>query len=102
MNGTIPLSLGDISSTGQYVIIPKDPQTKTTYEYNKTDTMTFELCADFNKENMTMQNQYPVAAPVTYPTKGGIIQNGNWNHKAGHQCFSRAIDPVAYPTQVRG
>jgi hypothetical protein len=102
MNGIIPTSLSDIESSQQYVIIPTDPQSKTTYEYNKTGAMTFDLCAEFNKENLnTNQNQYPVA-PVSYPVKGGVIQNDNWNHGAGHQCFSRVIDPVAYPTQVRG
>jgi hypothetical protein len=102
MNGMIPTSLSDINATQQYVVIPKDPQSKTTYEYDKTGTMTFDLCAEFNKENMN-QNQYPVAAaPVSYPVKGTILQNDNWNHPAGHQCFSRVIDPVAYPTQVRG
>lgn len=100
MNGTIPTSLADIKSSQQYVIIPTDPQSKTTYEYNKTGQMTFDLCAEFNKENTTNQNQYP--APISYPVKGGLIQNDNWNHPAGHQCFSRVIDPVAYPTQVRG
>ena len=102
MNGMIPTSLSDINSSQPYVVIPKDPQSKTTYEYDKTGTMTFDLCAEFNKENMN-QNQYPVAAaPVSYPVKGTILQNDNWNHPAGHQCFSRVIDPVAYPTQVRG
>jgi hypothetical protein len=51
---------------------------------------------------MTSQNQYVQAAPVTYPAKDGIIQNQNWNHGAGHQCFSRVIDPNQYPTQVKG
>jgi hypothetical protein len=101
MNGIIPTSLADISSTQSYVIIPKDPQSKTTYEYNKTGAMTFELCAQFNKENMTTQNNIG-AVPVSYPTKGGVIQNDNWNHGSGHQCFSRIIDPVTYPTQVKG
>jgi hypothetical protein len=101
INGMIPVSLSDINKAGQYGIIPKDPQTQTTYEYKKTDDMTFELCAEFNKENIT-QNWSLEAMPASYPTKGGIIQNDNWNHKAGRQCFEREIDPIAYPTQVRG
>jgi hypothetical protein len=102
INGMLPASLSDISATQTYTVIPKDPQSQTTYEYKKTDTMTFELCAEFNKENLTNQNQYGVAMPTTYPVKGTIIQNDNWNHPAGRSCFSRVIDPVAYPTQVRG
>ena len=99
MNGMVPVSLSDIISSQQYVIIPKDPQTKTTYEYRKTDAMTFELCAEFNKESMTNQN---IEAIQLGYAKGSIIQNENWNHKAGKQCFSRIIDPVIYPTQVKG
>ncbi len=104
MNGTIPVSLSDIKSSQQYVIIPTDPQSKTTYEYRKMDAMTFELCAEFNKENMANQNQYGYeVAPVGVGFgKMDVIQNNNWNHKAGRQCFSRVIDPIAYPTQVRG
>jgi hypothetical protein len=100
VNGMMPTSLSDISSAQQYTIIPKDPQSKTTYEYNKTGDMTFELCAEFNKEDT--KNQYGVTVPVSYLAKGTVIQNDNWNHGAGRECFSRIIDPVAYPTQVRG
>jgi hypothetical protein len=101
MNGAIPADLNEIKKQ-QNVVVPTDPQSKQDYEYKKTDTMNFELCATFNQQNMTNQNQYPVAAPVTYPAKGGIIQNDNWNHSAGRECFERVIDPVVYPTQVRG
>ena len=100
MNGTIPTNLKELEKTQQY-ILPTDPQSKTDYEYKKTGEMTFELCSDFSSENMTNQNNMAVA-PVNYPVKGGIIQNENWNHKAGRQCFERVIDPAAYPTQVRG
>ena len=100
MNGTIPTNLKELEKTQQY-ILPTDPQSKTDYEYKKTGEMTFELCSDFSSENMTNQNNMAVA-PVNYPVKGSIIQNENWNHKSGRQCFQRVIDPVAYPTQVRG
>jgi hypothetical protein len=102
MNGTLPGSLAEIKSNQQYVVVPTDPQSKQDYEYKGTGMMTFELCANFNKENLKNQNPYPMMAPASYPIKGGIIQNENWNHPAGHQCFSRIIDPVAYPTQVKG
>jgi TRAP-type C4-dicarboxylate transport system permease small subunit len=102
MNGIIPISLADIKGQ-QNIVVPTDPQTQKDYEYKKTGDMNFEVCAEFNQENMTLQNQYgPVAVPTSYPAKGGIIQNDNWNHPAGRQCFERVIDPVAYPTQVRG
>jgi len=102
MNGLLPVSLSDISKAQPYNIIPTDPQTKTTYEYRKTDVMNFELCAEFNKENTKNPSPYAPAMPVSYPIKSGVIQNENWNHPAGHACFSRVIDPVQYPTQVKG
>ena len=99
MNGALPANLKELEKTQQF-IAPTDTDLKKDYEYRGTDLMTFELCAKFNKENMTNQNQFQ-AAPVIYG-KGDIIQNSNWNHKAGRQCFSRVIDPTIYPTQVRG
>ena len=104
MDGMLPASLSDIESKQRYVVLPKDPQTKTTYEYRKTDTMTFEICAEFNKEDMTNQNRYGYeVAPIGVGyEKTNVIQNSNWNHKVGRQCFSRVIDPTIYPTQVRG
>lgn len=101
MNGTLPADLKELEKNQQY-ILPTDIQLKKDYEYKSTGNMTFELCADFSSENMTYQNQYPVVMSVGYPVKGGIIQNDNWNHKSGRQCFSRVIDPTIYPTQVRG
>ncbi len=101
MNGKLPTSLSDMSAAQPYNIIPKDPQSQTTYEYQKTDVMDFNLCAEFNKENMT-NNLYYGDGMVRVGIKGNIIQNDNWNHPAGRACFSRVIDPVAFPTQVRG
>jgi len=103
MNGTIPANLGELAKTQQY-IVPTDTQLKKDYEYKGTGNMTFELCADFNKENMTNQNKYgyEVAPMGVGYGKIDAIQNSNWNHKAGRQCFERIIDPTIYPTQVRG
>lgn len=103
MNGTIPASLGEIVNSQPYVVVPKDPQSKVSYEYRGTGMMTFELCAEFNKESMaTNQNQYEVAPVGVGYGKTDVIQNYNWNHKTGRQCFSRIIDPAIYPTQVKG
>jgi hypothetical protein len=90
-----------------YGIVPEsisdnftDPQTKEMYQYKRTGPMTFEICAVFNLENEEL-NKGRTTLEVTYPAKG-VVQNDNWNHSAGEQCFSRTIDPIAYPTQVRG
>jgi hypothetical protein len=102
-NGSVPVDINEMESAQPNTSIPRDPQTKDNYEYNKTGAMTFELCANFNKENKNInQNQYIGAVPMSYPVKGTIIQNDNWNHSAGRYCFPRVIDPTIYPTQVRG
>lgn len=103
MNGTIPANITELKKQ-QNIVVPTDPQSKTDYEYRGTGNMTFEICADFSKEDMTNKYQYADVAPVSYPAsaKTSVIQNNNWNHKAGRQCFSRIIDPVIYPTQVKG
>lgn len=93
MYGTIPQSLTSV---------PIDPQTQKPYEYRGTGMMSFEICAEFNRENMMGQNGYPRMMGASYPIKVGITQNDNWNHSFGHQCFSRNIDPIAYPTQIKG
>lgn len=90
--GSIPESLPNII---------KDPQTQKPYEYRKTGEMTFELCAKFNRERISEGKEREINAG--YPTKGfDVMQGRNWNHKEGRQCFERVIDPIAYPTQVRG
>ncbi|OHB14425.1 MAG: hypothetical protein A2431_03550 [Candidatus Zambryskibacteria bacterium RIFOXYC1_FULL_39_10] len=100
MNGALPTSLEQMASNKEYFItVPTDPQNQKSYGYEKTGQMTFKLCAEFNNENTAGQNGYGVQ--VSYP-KGSVIQNENWNHDAGEQCFTRVVDPVAYPTQVRG
>jgi len=101
VTGKVPASLSEINSSQQYAIIPTDPQTKTGYEYRKTEDMTFELCADFNTKSVTNQDPYMQPISPVYG-KGEMYINNNWNHGVGRQCFTRVIDPTLYPTQVRG
>ncbi len=89
MNGTIPETMPNIAI---------DQQSKKPYEYKKTGAMNFELCAEFNKENK-MQNGSLAEGPYY---KGGMSPNDNWDHATGRNCFSRVIDPLMYPTQIRG
>jgi len=100
MNGFLPTSLEQMTSSKEYyVTIPTDSQLEKSYIYKKTGEMTFELCAEFNKDNTKNKSGYETQ--VSYP-KGSVIQNENWNHGKGEQCFTRVVDPIAYPTQVRG
>ena len=88
---------GSVPETLPSMII--DPQTQKPYEYRKTGEMTFKLCAQFNRENVVEQDLR--AIDIGYPEKG-LMMNNNWSHGAGMRCFERVIDPIAYPTQVRG
>lgn len=103
MNGMIPESLPNI---------PDDPQNSSIndykdagYEYRKMGDMKFELCANFNRSFEERGNGrgvgYGLMAEGPY-YKGGMMENDNWMHGAGRHCFERQIDPIAYPTQVRG
>src|SRR3989344_1833097 len=60
INGMIPESWQNMMN---------DSQTGRPYEYKKTGTMIFELCAEFNRESMMNQNQYPAMMRAEYPTK---------------------------------
>lgn len=65
-------------------------------DYINTGSMTYQLCANFNKAN-----QYTNNSEAAYGPKMGMGMN-DWSHTAGYQCFEREIDPIAYPTQIRG
>lgn len=102
-NGALPKSLADIAASQPYINIPKDSQSQVGYEYRVTGDMTFELCAEFNREDLQRDTKTKGYMPsgAVYD-KYDVIQNNIWNHGAGRTCFSRVIDPEIYPTQVRG
>lgn len=70
---------------------PVDPATNAAYTYKATSTLSFELCADFTKPSTGDANSMARAYPAPYGTSGD-----NWNHAAGHACFTRTIDPDIY------
>lgn len=87
----LPESLSDITDSLSYEILPVDPQTNASYTYNKKDTLTFELCADFNKA-LTVGTEPRVSNAMKYG-----IDNEKWSHAEGYQCFIRTVDPDRYP-----
>jgi hypothetical protein len=91
VNGMIPENWSAVS--GSY-------ENGANYQYKKTGDLSFELCATFNRENNMMGAGNSMMSGPYY--KGGTMTNDNWDHRAGLHCFSRTIDPIAYPTQVRG
>lgn len=79
--GAIPATLDALNDPIGGFSAPRDPQSKSTYEYRVTGARSFELCANFNRPNTD--------ASLTYAE--------NWQHDAGRVCFDRAIDQTLYP-----
>lgn len=92
--GVLPETLTDINDPISGYSTPKDPQSGENYTYRKLRTMSFELCADFNKESVS-SNSYT----KTYVNEG---VSENWIHGEGQQCFERIVDPKLYPVRTPG
>ena len=104
--GTLPTTLEQLQDPISGFVIPTDPQTRESYEYAKTNTLSFDLCADFNKSTGVMNGSiarmpYPAEPAYSEPMikPGGIVES--WQHEAGRQCFSRTIDPELYPVRPK-
>ena len=91
MKDTLPAVIIDLAGPNTYFTIPMDPQSSKAYEYKKTDKLTYELCAEFNKSS---NEQNKVLTPVRM---NGIIW---WTHPAGHYCFSQTINKSLYPKPI--
>lgn len=81
-----------------------DTQTDIPYTYRKTGPMSFELCAVFNTESHAQNgtDMYYYEGSIASPAMLAGQKNEVWTHPAGEYCFSRTIDPILYPTQIRG
>lgn len=93
--GTLPATLAQLEDPISGFMLPLDPQTKTPYEYKKTATMSFDLCAEFNKESAKDS-----MSRIAYPEPVGKTAE-SWQHEAGLKCFSRTIDPELYPVRPK-
>lgn len=104
----LPEKLEDLSNPLSGFMIPVDPEFEkgNTYEYKKTENMTFELCATFAATMPQGWQEYGGVRPMfdgfsedaaisarPYPGIGG----DSWDHDAGRTCFTRTIDPDIYP-----
>lgn len=93
--GVVPASLEELKDPLSYFDIPIDPESKANYEYKKTGALSFELCAEFNKESTKdSMSRMMYIEPVGKTPE-------NWQHGAGQHCFSRTIDPQLYPVRPR-
>jgi hypothetical protein len=89
--GEVPATLDVLKDPISNFAIPKDPETKQSYEYRKLAINSFELCANFKSENNTEQTN-------SFAYKYGV-ENENWQHGVGRVCFQRTIDESLYPIQ---
>ncbi|HEX9608683.1 MAG TPA: DUF5671 domain-containing protein [Candidatus Paceibacterota bacterium] len=93
----LPENLAELEDPLVGFILPNDPQTGASYEYQATGARSFELCAVFNRESRNLE--VPLARPALPDTS--VIYPGfdeaNWEHGVGRVCFERTIDPERFP-----
>ena len=97
----LPESLNDLEDSISGFLMPKDPQTELSYEYNVIDPLSFELCATFKTSSEDFSSSYrgsPYFYIESYPK--GVFQQ-NWDHAAETTCFERVIDPDLYEEDSR-
>jgi hypothetical protein len=88
----LPQLLADMNDALSYNVMPTDPGGGQ-YEYRATGSTSFELCATFSAAGQSYGPTTPYPRAIL-PT--GV--NDNWQHDAGHTCFTRTIDPELYPS----
>ena len=91
LNQKLPENLSE-PQFGSFV----DPLSKKPYDYQKTSTTNYKLCATFELPASAEQN-----SPYAYP----VTSAQGWNyHASGYQCFDSSISPSAKmiaPTPVK-
>jgi hypothetical protein len=95
----LPKTLSELEDSISSFIIPIDQQTGEEYGYKIISILSFELCAEFNKEsseealdarNTRAVKQINSIGPVRF-------EDINFAHEKGIVCFERTIDPDLYP-----
>ncbi|MEX2013343.1 MAG: DUF5671 domain-containing protein [Parcubacteria group bacterium] len=97
--GVLPTALTQLEDPISGFVVPVDSQTQAPYEYKRNSTLSFDLCAEFNKPSQVMNGS---VARIAYPEpmgKPGV--SDSWEHDAGRKCFSRTIDPELYPVRPK-
>lgn len=90
--GNLPLTIEDLSDDIRGVVIPKDPESGSNYEYTRKTDEIFILCADFIlssfiRSESNLKPRFPVG--ISY-------EQQNWEHGVGRTCFERKIDKELY------
>jgi hypothetical protein len=94
--GKLPNDAKELQDPFSGFLLPLDPETYRMYEYEKTGTLTFKICAEFALAGSEIGAGYQTKElPRPYPN--GIVEGDNWKHEVGLSCFDRTIDPERYP-----
>lgn len=88
----LPENLDQLRDDISGFVSPRDPETNESYEYRKTDGLSFELCATFLKASAEEKSYPYLVEPSGMPLRG----QGNWVHAEGRACFGRTIDSELY------
>jgi hypothetical protein len=97
--GELPANLELLNDPISNFYTPNDPETGKSYGYKATSDLAFRLCANFNRESVTGNNQGngDVFSPMGY-----AVTDENWVHGTGETCFDRTVDPDLYPVRKKG
>lgn len=87
----LPASLSDVEKKLGYVL-PKDPLSAEAYEYRVLEGLSFELCANFEKEVPAAKGRTTTYTPY------GATTSVDWQHGVGRTCFTRIVDTAMYPS----
>ncbi len=83
--GRLPDSLAQLENDNTGYRVIQSPEGREPYEYKKTSTTTYELCATFA---LALDEK-------TYPTNGyAYPQRQKWMHAPGRVCFQMKVDPA--------
>jgi hypothetical protein len=83
-------------------VVPTDPATGFTYEYERHDRLAFSLCATFERDGKPSgANRFSRPTPAFPDGNSKGLESLTWNHSIGRQCFRRAIDPDLYPVHEK-
>jgi len=84
--GDLPANLQQLENDISFFDLPQDPATNEPYEYRRLSTDSYEICAEFA---LPTDERGLDAPPYMY----GPDRNEDWQHPAGHHCFTRELDP---------
>lgn len=84
----------DLAKSSYSSALPKDPETNKDYEYRKISAESYEICANFARDN----TKDPMNSNTSYYyDTQGYTGNPYTPHGAGRVCFTRTIDPAYHP-----